>query len=90
LFIMLVYGFLAYLVWQSAAGKKLKLAIWGLLILLVLGVGASRIYLQAHWLTDVLAGYLAGLAWLTISLVAGRSILPRRRPESAEPPPPSS
>lgn len=72
--VMLIYGFLAYLIWHSAMGRKVKLLIFALLILLGLGVGASRIYLQAHWLTDVLGGYLAGFAWLMISLMAARAL----------------
>jgi undecaprenyl-diphosphatase len=37
-------------------------------VLIVVLVGASRIYLDAHWLTDVLAGYAAGGFWLSAVL----------------------
>ena len=40
--------------------------------LLVLIIGTSRVYLDAHWPSDVLAGFAAG--WLTISIV--RMIFP--------------
>lgn len=34
----------------------------------VLLVGASRIYVGAHWLTDVFAGYALGATWLALLL----------------------
>jgi hypothetical protein len=46
-------------------------------VLLVALVGFSRIALGAHFLTDVLAGIVFGIIWLTLCLVAGRPI--RRR-----------
>jgi membrane-associated phospholipid phosphatase len=31
-------------------------------------IGLSRIYLNVHYLSDVLAGYAGGLFWLTVSI----------------------
>jgi len=57
-----------------------KVAAWSLAILVALAVGITRMYLGAHWLTDVLAGWALGAGWLTATLlVLGPN--PRRPPQ---------
>ena len=71
------YGFVAYLAWRLFEGWTRWLAV-AALALLVLLIGWSRIYLQAHYLSDVLAGYLAGLIWLDALIVASQLLVSRR------------
>ena len=48
--------------------------------LLVAGlVSLSRLYLGAHWLTDVLGGFALGGAWLFAVLTAARTVDALRR-----------
>lgn len=67
---MVFYGFMGYLVIRSQRRKSTKLLLSGLLCLFILGIGASRIYLNAHYFTDVVAGYAAGTFWLIACIFA--------------------
>ena len=84
------YAALALILSRGASHGRRALA-WSGAALAALVVGASRVYLGAHWLTDVLGGYALGATWVavlvTIALVA-RSRAPRGTGQSAEQAPP--
>ncbi len=55
------YGALAALVWIHLDPRRYRLPLVLLLVAMPIGVGISRIYLGAHWLSDVVAGSALGL-----------------------------
>ena len=59
------YAMLAIVVGAGLSFGR-RAVLWSAAALVVLLVGASRIYLGAHWLTDVLAGYALGATWVAI------------------------
>lgn len=62
--ILVCCGFLIYLFWPKIKSKFGKfLAVSGGLIL-VAYIGFSRLFLGDHFMTDIIAGYAVGTAWL--------------------------
>ena len=62
-----VYGFVALAAAMSLDGPARRAVIAGAALLALL-IGASRVVLSVHYLTDVLGGYLVGGAWLLAAL----------------------
>lgn len=60
----IVLGALAYVVSRSTLAWRFRSAIVALLGTAVLAIGISRVYLGVHWLSDIVAGFAAGLVWL--------------------------
>jgi membrane-associated phospholipid phosphatase len=58
------YGAIAYLIAGSVTNRKWRAALYASTALLAFLIGFSRLYLGVHYLTDVLAGWAAGIAWL--------------------------
>ena len=73
------YGGLAWLLARhfGRPGWAVPLLLWALLI------GLSRIYLHAHYATDVLAGFAGGAAWLLL-LRAGMHVFWREEKDIME------
>jgi undecaprenyl-diphosphatase len=71
------YLFVGYLAWRLLAGHW-RIVCAALLVMVALLVGLSRLYLGVHYLTDVVAGYIAGIAW-TNAVIVGGHLLGRRR-----------
>jgi undecaprenyl-diphosphatase len=64
---------LAVIAW-SIRGRRVGVLSVTVALAIAVAVGTSRIYLGYHYLTDVVGGFLTGLAWL---LVVGMALLAR-------------
>ena len=60
------FGFWGFLAVYFGLKKKLLVPLLILLAALILAVGFARIFEQAHWPSDVAAGYLLGVLWLLL------------------------
>ena len=62
------YGLLAVVVWRSALPRRLRLIVAVLVgVALPILVGLSRIALDVHYPSDVVAGWLAGTAFVALA-----------------------
>jgi undecaprenyl-diphosphatase len=64
-YVVAVYGMAAVLVSERFRGW-IATAAWTIAALLAAAVGTSRVYLGAHYPTDVIAGFLLGASWVLL------------------------
>lgn len=81
---MVVYGSVAYLVARLDPRRRMRHTTWTLAVLVILAIGLSRMYLGVHYPSDVIAGFLGGIAWLAFvaSSMTAIQYFARRRPET--------
>lgn len=79
---MVIFGIIGYLL--SSKFPLWRIGIISLTILLVTGIGLSRLYLGVHWPTDIVAGYAAGLVWL-ITCIFSLQVWQERRAVAQKP-----
>ena len=72
-----IFGILAVLVSHSM-GRWGRAVVYAICAVCVVAIGYSRIYLGAHWLSDVLAGLLFGTVMMAAFGVVIEAIPPRR------------
>ncbi|MEP6596682.1 MAG: phosphatase PAP2 family protein [Ginsengibacter sp.] len=62
------YGLLIYITSKTVQDKPLKWLMIISFVILIQLIGFSRVYLRAHYASDVAVGYIVGVCWLLISL----------------------
>ena len=78
----LFYGACAALVLHLSKNRALRAAMLSAATVVILTVCYSRIYLGAHWATDVAAGMLVGLFWVSVCST-GVEYFARRKPRKS-------
>ncbi len=63
---IVLYFYLSFII--ATKYPKLKVYVYGVATTVTILIGFGSIYTNAHWLTDVLAGYVFGYLWLIVSL----------------------
>jgi len=64
---IIALGMLAFTLLLDDRSRRARVAIVAGLAIVALFVGLSRIYLRAHWFSDVVAGFAMGAAWLGLA-----------------------
>lgn len=72
------YLSLAVMLTQAFPKRRLKAFVLGVGVLIALLIGTTRIYLGAHWASDVFAGWSVGAAWAMLLWLAAWAVQRRQ------------
>lgn len=61
---IVIYGVIVYKTQDKLRSKWTKAILMAGALLMVVGIGVSRVYLGVHYPSDVAAGYFVGAVWL--------------------------
>jgi undecaprenyl-diphosphatase len=76
-----IYGIIAVLLWRSSLPTIVRVVLPILFSVLIVFVAIARVAVKAHYPSDVLAGFLAGIGCLALfAIITG--LLARRRAAS--------
>jgi undecaprenyl-diphosphatase len=75
---LVAYGMLSYLILLHGRSRIVHFAVVTSAVLLIIAIGFSRLYLGAHYFSDVVGGYAAGLVWLS-TCISGLEVTRRRQ-----------
>ena len=76
---MVFFGYLIHLSFRHFRLPAIQILATLAGSIMIFLIGSSRVYLNVHWLTDVVGGWIAGFAWLLVSILIVRHIeWPRR------------
>jgi undecaprenyl-diphosphatase len=64
----IAWGLVGYLILLTPLHPWARRTLVAVLAMLIVGIGASRFYLGAHWFSDVIGGWLAATCWLALGI----------------------
>jgi membrane-associated phospholipid phosphatase len=63
------YGFLIFLTFRYKMNTWVRGFLFFVLSFMIIAIGMSRVYLGVHFPSDVLAGFIGGLIWVTLCAI---------------------
>ena len=83
---VIAFGLLTYFLLLVLSDRRERVAVVVLAAVLTVMIGFSRIYLGAHYFSDVIGGFAVGGAWLSVCISSAESAR-RRHKKTTEPAP---